>query len=484
MEKRLAKVRRQRLAKLKELQQLGINPYPSRCHRRQSIAKARKMMGKPVWVAGRIMAIRGHGKIQFFDLLDFSGKIQLVFRADLLPKAIFRQLSLLDRGDFLEAKGEIFRTKAGEISVLVKKFNLLAKSIRPLPIKWFGLKNIETRYRRRFLDLLMNPEVRQVFVMRSRILKLLRLYLERHGFLEVETPILQPMYGGAAATPFTTHHRALASDFYLRISDELYLKRLLVGGFEKVYEVSRDFRNEGIDRFHNPEFTQIEFYWAYADYRQLMKFSEQLFGWLLRQLGHYPFLEYRGQRFNFRPPWPRLDFATELKKALGFDVFQFSRLEDLRQQLKRHHIKLERDDLVSKGQIYDRLYKKYLRPKIKGPAFLLNYPTAMIALAKRQETAPEKIASFQLILAGTELIKAYNELNDPLDQRQRWQAEEQLAQRGAKETERLDENYLEALEYGMPPTAGWGLGVDRLVMFLTNQANIKDVILFPTLRPR
>ncbi len=480
-EQRLASLRRQRLEKLKQLQELGVNPYPSQFEKQIDCVSAQQKLGQRVQTAGRIMAIRGHGGLVFMDLVDASGKIQLWLQKD--KTANYELVRLLDRGDFLGVKGKVGKTKAGEISIQVEKFWLLAKSLRPLPAKWYGLRDVESRYRQRYLDLIMNSQVRQVFVVRSQIVRYLREFLDRHGFLEVETPILQPIYGGAAARPFITRHHALEADFYLRISNELYLKRLLVGGFEKVYEISRDFRNEGIDRFHNPEFTQIEFYWAYADYQKLMEFSEKMLVGLVKTLTGKTILTYQGQKLNFQPPWPRLDFDQELKKELGFSVLDFQTVKELRKELRKRKIKLEEEKTETLGRLYDRLYKKYLRPKIKGPAFVVDYPAAMIALAKRKEADPRKIASFQLLIQGTELIKAYNELNDPLDQRARWQAEEKLARRGAEETERLDEDYLRALEYGMPPTAGWGLGIDRLTMFLTDQLTLKDVILFPTLRP-
>ena len=479
---RLAALRRQRVAKLTQLKKAGIAPYPSKFSKKQTCAQAGKLLDEEVQTAGRIMAIRGHGGLVFMDLADSSAKIQLWFQKKKLEN--YSQLKLFDVGDFLGVKGKVVKTKSGEITINVDSFQLLAKSLRPLPSKWHGLKNIESRYRRRYLDLIMSPQVRQVFLARSRIVRLLREFLDRHGFIEVETPILQPIYGGASARPFITRHNALASDFYLRISDELYLKRLIVGGFEKIYEVSRDFRNEGIDKHHNPEFTQIEFYWAYADYQQLMEFSEKLLSWLVKQIkGGVKFI-YQGKKIDFSPPWPRLDFCQELNRKLGFDVFGFASPDKLKSYLQKENVPLEWDEIESLGSIYDKLYKKYLRPAVIGPAFIVDYPAAMIALAKRKDSDPRKIASFQLLLHGTELVKAYNELNDPLDQRKRWQEEEKLAEKGALETERLDIDYLQALEYGMPPTAGWGLGIDRLVMFLTDQPALKDVILFPTLRPK
>lgn len=476
----LRKIRLQKLSKIKNLK---INPYPARCKRKQTIAQALKMMGKKVAVVGRVRGIRGHGGIQFFDLQDESGKIQLVFKKEELTASHYTLIPLLDIGDFLAVQGEIFKTNAGEISVLVKDFQLLAKSLRPLPSKWHGLKDVEERYRRRYLDLIMNPQVKEIFRIRTKVLTELRNYLDSHGFMEVETPIFQPIYGGAAAKPFTTHHNALNCDFYLRISDELYLKRLIAGGFEKVYEVSKDFRNEGIDRQHNPEFTQIEFYWAYATYEDLMKFTEEMLVHVIKKTVGKLKIKHGDTILDFTPPWRRVAFRDLLLDELGIDINVANTERKLQKEIKKKGIKFDLEGIVGYGALVDKLYRETCRSKLIQPTLLLDYPAAMIALAKRKSDDPSKIASFQLLVKGFEVIKAYNELNDPIDQKERWLEMEKLARKGLEGYEAFDADYIRALEYGMPPAAGWGIGLDRLVSLLTNTHTIKEVILFPTLRP-
>lgn len=477
-------LRKIRLEKLEKIRKLGIDPYPARCQRKQTIAQALKMMGKNVAVAGRIMAIRGHGGIQFFDLRDESGKIQLVFKKDQLDsESVCQFVSLLDIGDFIDAQGKIFKTQAGEISVLVKDFHLLTKSLRPLPSKWYGLKDVEERYRQRYVDLIMNPKVRETFRIRTKILTELRNYLDSHGFMEVETPILQPIYGGATARPFITHHNALDCDLYLRISNELYLKRLIVGGFEKVYEVSKDFRNEGIDRQHNPEFTQIEFYWAYATYEDLMKFTEEMLTCVIKKVLGKLKVKNGDDILDFTLPWKKITFRQALLQHIGIDIEKVNTEQKLLAEIKKRKIQLDLEGVVGYGAILDEFYKKTLRPTLIQPTFLLDYPVEMVALAKRKEEDKSKIASLQLLIKGFEMITAYNELNDPIDQTERWQESERLAKRGLEEHEAFDADYVRALEYGMPPTAGWGMGIDRFVSFLTNAHSIKEVISFPTMRP-
>lgn len=476
-------MRKIRLQKLEKIRKLGIEPYPAQCQRKQTITQARKMMGKDVAVAGRIMAIRTHGGIQFFDLRDESGQIQLVFKSNQQSAINNQLLTLLDIGDFIDAQGKVFKTKAGETSVLVKDFHLLTKSLRPLPSKWHGLKDVEERYRQRYVDLIMNPRAREIFQIRTKILTELRSYLDSYGFMEVETPILQPIYGGATARPFTTYHNALDCDLYLRISDELYLKRLIVGGFEKVYEVSKDFRNEGIDRQHNPEFTQIEFYWAYATYEDLIRFTEEMLTHVIKKVLGKLKIKHEDDILDFTLPWRRVTFREAMLKETGIDINKINTEEKLLTEVKKRKIGLDLEGVVGYGALLDEFYKKTLRPKLIQPTFLLDYPVEMIALAKRKEEDKSKIASFQLLIKGFEVITAYNELNDPIDQSERWMESERLAKKGLEEHEVFDADYIRALEYGMPPTAGWGMGIDRFVSFLTNAHTIKEVILFPTLRP-
>lgn len=471
-----------RLDKLETLKKRGIDPYPATVKREQTIAQARPMDGKPVAVAGRVMGLRGHGKIMFADIRDESGNIQAVFKSDEIDSKTFEILEFIDIGDFLAMQGDVGKTQAGEVSVFVKNFQLITKSLRPLPDQWHGLKDIEERYRQRYVDLLMNPEVAHVFKVRARVVRFLRSYLDKHDFLEVETPVLQSAYGGASAKPFVTHHNALDTDLYLRISDELYLKRLIAGGFDKVYEMSKDFRNEGIDRQHNPEFTMLEFYWAYADYEMLMKFTETMLPDLIKEIkGKYMFT-HQGTSLDFTPPWPRKTYRDVILDFTGIDINTANSEKALLGEIQKKKISLDLDGVVGYGSILDTLYKATSRLHLIGPMFLTNRPTAFVTLAKRLPNDPNKTASFQLLVAGKEIINAYNELNDPQDQAKRWRESEELGKKGQDEHEVFDEDYIRALEYGMPPTAGWGLGIDRLTMILTDQTNLKDVILFPTLR--
>ncbi len=469
--------------KLAELRKLGIDPFPSSAKRNETVRQAHEMHGKEAAVAGRIMGLRGHGKIMFADLVDESGKIQIVFKADGLSKRAFAILPLLDIGDFIAAQGNVGKTQAGEVSIFASDVQLVAKSLRPLPSQWSGLKDVEERYRQRYVDLVMNDEVRTVFLKRSRIINFLRSYMDKQGFLEVETPVLQPIYGGASAKPFVTHHNALDVDLYLRISDELYLKRLIAGGFEKVYEIGHDFRNEGIDRGHNPEFTMMEFYWAYADYETLMKFTETMIADLATTLFGSTKVIYQGHSLDLTPPWERITYRDAIIKFTGIDIDVVDTEKALLAEIKKKKIQLDLTGAVGFGALLDTLYKATTRPHLTGPLFLTDRPTEFVSLAKRLPNDPRKTASFQLLIAGEELVNAYNELNDPIDQASRWRESEKLGKIGKAEHEAFDADYIRALEYGMPATAGWGLGIDRLVTILTNQKTLKDVILFPTLRP-
>jgi lysyl-tRNA synthetase class 2 len=478
-------LKKMRLAKLAKLRSIRIDPYPGTIIRKQTIAKARRLTGKDATaaVAGRVMGIRGHGKIFFLDLVDGTGKIQIVVKSDKCAAKSFALTSCMDLGDFLAVQGDVGKTQAGEVSVFAKTFQIISKAVRPLPDQWSGLKDIEERYRQRYVDLIVNSEVRDIFLMRSRIVTFLRAFLDGDGFIEVDTPVLQPLYGGALAKPFITHHNALDVDLYLRISDELYLKRLIIGGFDRVYEVGRDFRNEGIDRQHNPEFTMLEFYWAYADYEDLMKYTETMIASLVKELkGSYKCM-YQGTELNFTPPWPRKTYRDIVLKYSGIDINKAKDEKLLLAAIKAKNITLDRTGVVGYGALLDTLFKATARSRIVGPMFLTDRPTAFVALAKRLPADPAKTASFQLLVAGRELINAYNELNDPEDQAARWKESEKLGKKGQSEHEAFDEDYIRALEYGMPPTAGWGLGIDNLVAVLTDQPNLKNVILFPTLRP-
>ena len=451
---RLEEIRKIRLEKVEKLREIGINPYPSKVKGTpKPISTALKSMGKTVEVAGRVMGWREHGNVIFADLKDESGEIQLWFQKNSLGEQ-FKFLKFFDIGDFLYTKGKVTKTSAGEISVDVTDFQLLTKSIRPLPSTWHGLKDIEERYRQRYVDLLLNADVKRVFEVRTKVLKNMRKFLDDKGFIEVETPVLQPIYGGASARPFITHQEALDIDLYLRISDELYLKRLIVGGFEKVYEVSKDFRNEGVDKQHNPEFTQVEFYWAYADYNALMQFTEDLLAFVIKEsIGTYK-IEYENTMLNFEPPIKKITYRELIMENTGIDLNLENTEERLGKAIKDKSLTLDLEGVVGYGALVDTLYKTYARPKVIQPTFLIDHPYELMPLAKRKPDDPSKIESFQLLVHGFEVLKAYSELNDPKDQKDRWQQQEGLAKKGLAEHEALDEDYIRALEYGMPPTAG------------------------------
>ena len=472
----------QRLEKLAKLKQI-TNPYPQPdLSKKNTCLDAANSLDKEVVLAGRLMSLRGHGKIMFADIIDRTGKIQLFFQEKNLQKEGMNHTKLLDLGDIVSVEGKVFKTVSGQTTVDVKKFEILAKNLRPLPEKWHGLKDIEERYRQRYVDLIVNPESRQVLETRSKILSTMRHFLDINGFLEVETPILQPVYGGAAAKPFVTHHHVLDQDMFLRISDELYLKRLIVGGLEKVYEVSRDFRNEGVSRFHNPEFTQIEFYWAYVDYDVLMKFTEDLITTVIKEVKGNLIFEFQKTKLDFTPPFKRLTFRDAILEKTNIDINNIKTEEEFKKEIQEKKLKLDLRGVIGIGAHFDALYKEYVRPNLVGPVYITDYPASMIALAKRKSDNPDKIASFQLVACGTELLKAYNELNDPQDQYNRWLDEEALSKKGSETAEQLDKDYIRALEYGMPPTSGWGMGIDRFTQFLTDQPTIKDVIFFPAMR--
>lgn len=475
-------LQRQRQEKLSQLKDLKANIYPQpNLENKISTSEAKEKMDQPVLVAGRLMSLRGHGKIMFADLQDRVGKIQLFFQQNTLNEKM-SETKLLDLGDIVSISGIIFKTQAGEITINVTDFQILAKNIRPLPEKFHGLKDQEDCYRQRYVDLIVNPESRQIFETRTKILSEMRRFLDTHGFMEVETPILQPVYGGAAAKPFVTHHNELEMDMYLRISNELYLKRLIVGGFEKVYEVSRDFRNEGVSRFHNPEFTQIEFYWAYVDYEVLMKFTEELIKDLLMATKNSLKISFQGTELDFSKPIKRITFRDVIFDKTKIDIDKIKSEEDFKKELEIRNLKLDLKGIYGLGACFDELYKQHVRPSIIEPTFVMDYPAEMIALAKRKADDPTKIASFQLLACGTEFLKAYNELNDPKDQADRWLDEQKLADQGSEIASQFDSDYIRALEYGMPPTAGWGMGIDRFTQLITDSDTIKDVILFPSMR--
>ncbi|MEW6684847.1 MAG: lysine--tRNA ligase [Candidatus Edwardsbacteria bacterium] len=477
----------ERKRKLEELKRKGIEPYPhhySPTHTSKEILEKFSELTsstKNISVAGRIMTIRGHGKATFAHLQDGAGKIQIYVREDTVGKSAYEVFKLFDISDIIGVEGPVFKTHTGEITVEAKIITLLCKSLRPLPEKWHGLVDKETRYRQRYADLIMNPQVKDTFVIRSKIIRSIRHYLDELGFLEVETPIIQPQYGGAFARPFITHHHALDLDLYLRISDELYLKRLIVGGFDKIYEFCKDFRNEGMDRDHNPEFTQLELYQAYADYRDMMKLTEELFCLVAQEVKQSTKIEYEGQEIDLTPPWKRISYFEAFKEYTGTD---FTNLETKEIFEKGGKLGVETlDPNGSKGKLLEEIFGELVEPKLIQPTFVIDYPVEHSPLAKKKRDNPNLVERFEPIICGKELGNAFSELNDPLEQRERFEQQMKLRQQGEIEIQPLDEDFLRALEYGMPPTGGLGLGLDRIVMLFANVHSIRDVLFFPQMRP-
>lgn len=475
-----------RMAKLAKLQEQGRDPFRHTRYDRTHLAaeiveQFEALDGQPVRICGRLMRMNEVGKLCFADLADGSGKLQIVARADHLPEESFGEFMDLDLGDIVGVEGEVFRTRRGEISVRIDGWTLLAKALRPLPEKWHGLQDTEKRFRQRYLDLLVNPEVRETLQKRSAMLVAAREFLGARGFIEVETPVLQPLYGGAAARPFTTHHNALDIDLYLRIAPELYLKRLVVGNLERVYEVARCFRNEGISPRHNPEFTQIEAYWAYANYEDVMALTEGLVCAMAEAVNGCLQFTRNGVEIDLTPPWRRLPLLEALQAETGVDFAALESDEEARQACAR----LELGDVsdATLTQLLDRAFDHYIKARTDQPTFVTDYPTAISPLAKRCDHSPLLAQRFEPVIAREELGNAFSELNDPLDQRRRF--EEQAAQRlaGDEEAHPLDEDFIRALEYGLPPTGGLGVGIDRLLMILRDADNLRETIYFPLLRP-
>ncbi|RJP81020.1 MAG: lysine--tRNA ligase [Candidatus Zixiibacteriota bacterium] len=489
----MAELLRARQEKLEALRKLGVEPYPysfPRTHfaadvirRFEELEASKEVLA----LAGRIMTIRVMGKAAFAHIQDSSGRIQIYVKLDLVGERGFEIFKHLDLGDIIGVKGPAFRTRTGEISIHADEFQLLSKSMRPLPVVkekdgqvFDAFSDKEARYRQRYLDLVVNPEVRRVFETRARILTVMRQFLDEWGFLEVETPILQPLYGGAAAEPFVTHHNTLERDLYLRIADELYLKRLIVGGYDRVYEIGKDFRNEGMDRFHNPEFTQLELYAAYEDYTFCMAFVEGVMARIATELTGSTKLTYQGKEYDLAPPWPRYRFFDLLNEAVGTDLRALSD-DELNREVKAAGLKLEIGE-VGRGKMLDKLFGARVEPKLAGPCFVLDYPKELSPLAKGHRSDPGLVERFEGFLAGREFCNSFSELNDPADQRARFEDQGKLRAAGDREAQPLDEDFLMALEIGMPPTAGLGMGIDRLTMFYTDQHSIRDVLLFPQMR--
>jgi lysyl-tRNA synthetase class 2 len=491
MTSRLERIRQERQKKLERLRAQGINPYPPHYHRSHTTAEARELLvqkekgltqADEVNVAGRITAIRRMGKSSFADISDGSGKMQLLFQEGGCDEKLSKLLKDLDIGDIIGARGRVLRTRSEEPTVRVSDFTLLAKSLQPLPEKWHGLSDTETRYRQRYLDLIANPETKNAFKVRSQVISAVRQFLNGRGFLEVETPVLQPSAGGALAQPFVTRHQALDRDLYLRIALELHLKRLIVGGFDKVYELGRTFRNEGISTQHNPEFTMLESYQAYADYHDVMAMLEEMVSQVSQQVLGTTEVRFGEDTIDFKPPWPRLSLRDAVREYSDIDFVKYPTAEGLR--VKMRTMDIEVDPQKNWAKLVDELLKTFVRPKLIQPTFVLDYPVSMSPLAKSKPGEERVVERFQAFAGGMEIANAYTELNDPIEQRERFTG--QLQERQAEDEERwtIDEDFLTALEYGMPPTGGLGVGIDRLVMLLTNQASIREVILFPQLKEK
>ncbi|TSC76159.1 MAG: lysyl-tRNA synthetase, class II [Parcubacteria group bacterium Gr01-1014_33] len=481
-------IRNERLKKLQTLKEKGIDPYPAHTERGLLVAEVLKKFSalakskKSVVAAGRVMTKREHGGSTFFDVEDTSGKIQGYAKEDILKENYLLFLQTVDIGDFVEIEGTLFETKKKEKTIEVSRWAMLSKSLRPLPEKWHGLQDVEERFRKRYLDLLMNEGVQNRFQLRAQLITAVRAFHEENGFLEVETPMLHPIPGGALAKPFITHHNALDIDLYLRVAPELYLKRLLVGGCERVFEIGKCFRNEGIDITHNPEFTMLESYAAYWDEEQMMDFVENLFVAVAKKLGKDEGIMWEGKKIIFKKPFSRISFKDLLARYAQVSDYHNEAQESLRMRARQLGIEIEPE--TEKAKIADEIFKKICGPYLSHPTFVIHHPIDISPLAKKRPENPEEVRRFQLVVASAEVVNGFSELNDPLDQRDRFESQNKVRESGDEEAHRVDEDYIEAMEYGMPPAAGIGIGIDRLTMLFSGTKNIKEVILFPTMKPR
>ncbi len=465
-------IRKQRIEKLEILKSKNIEPY-GRKYEKVKI----KDIGENgnVKTAGRVMALRKHGGASFADIVDTEGKIQLYFKKNIIGEEQYEIFKEIDIGDFIGVEGEIFKTKTGEKTILVKNFTVLSKSMRPLPEKWHGLKDIEIRFRKRYLDLLINTEVRNKFIKRTKIIQFIREYLNNLGFLEVETPMMHPIPGGAEAKPFITYHNTLEMNLYLRIAPELYLKRLLVGNFEKIYEINRSFRNEGISPLHNPEFTMLELYSAYGDYKEMMEITENLLTTLVKNLYGKLKIPYQGKEIDFSLPWKKITWDDVFKKV---GITNWKDINGVKKRINDFQLEVEEEKQNDLFELLDFIFKKKIQPDLINPTFVIDYPVEISPLAKSKKDNPEITERFELFIGGLEVANAYSELNDPFEQYRRFY------EKAKGNKEKIDLDYIEALEYGMPPAGGLGIGIDRLVMILTDSPSIREVILFPLLRPK
>ena len=487
-EEQLSEQEMLRRQKLVELQEAGKDPFDVyRVERTHSSADVKdnfeELEGKEVKVAGRLMSKRGQGKVVFADLADLPGKIQLFIKIDNVGEEALKEFKTFDLGDWVAATGEVFKTKMGEVSVKVTSFELICKSLKPLPEKWHGLKDPDLRYRQRYVDLIMNPEVKKTFETRSKIISEIRRILDEKGYLEVETPILNTISGGATAKPFITHHNALDLPMYLRIATELNLKRLIVGGYDKVYEMGRIFRNEGMDIRHNPEFTSIELYAAYEDYNDMMDITEEIFTKCAMKVLGTTKITYQGQDIDLTPGWKRITMIDSIKEACGVDFNEINSDEEAVKLAKERGIEIPDPTKETRGDVISLFFDEYVEKTLIQPTFIYDYPVEISPLAKRSPKDPRLTERFEIFIGGREYGNAFSELNDPIDQYERFKKQVEARNAGDEEAGMMDEDFIQALEYGMPPTGGLGIGIDRLVMLLTDAASIRDVLLFPTMKP-
>ncbi len=487
--------RQQRIKKLESLRQLGIAAYGARFDVKDRAGDLLRLHGEKTketleqekiscTMAGRIVGLRRFGKAGFAVLQDGSDRLQVYLKKDILGERAYEVCEALDLGDWIGVTGVLFRTKTNELTVEVHELTFLSKALRPLPEKWHGLTDVETRYRQRYVDLIANPQVHEIFAMRSRIISGIRSFLIQRGFLEVETPMMHPIPGGATAKPFVTHHNALGVDLYLRIAPELYLKRLIVGGFPRVFEINRNFRNEGISTIHNPEFTMLEFYVSYADYQDLITLTEELCAELASDILGTTTIDYQGQRINLAPPWRRWSYHQAILEVNKLDKAVLTDQQAAAEAAAKLRLPIGQTHAPAPLHvILNEIFEETVEPQLQQPTFITGYPIEISPLARRNDRDPSLTDRFELYIAGREIANAFSELNDPLDQRERFEAQAAQRAAGDEEAHLVDEDFLRALEYGMPPTAGEGIGIDRLVMLFTNQASIRDVVLFPQLRP-
>lgn len=472
-------LKEERLGKLEKIRAAGWNPYPSFYDKTDSVKASRDNEGKIVKTAGKIYSLRTHGNIAFADIKDETGKIQIFFKKNLLGKEEYKNINLLDVGDYIGVEGEVMKTVAGEISITPTKYTFLGKALNPLPNQWFGLKDVETRYRQRYLDLLLNPEVRERINIRSKMISKIRQYLDNLGFWEVETPILQSLYGGANAKPFITKINALSQKMYLRIAPELYLKRLIVGGYERVYEIAKDFRNEGIDRSHNPEFTMIEWYEAYADYHRVMDVTEGLFKHLAKGLNGHTKMKIEDKEVDVGGKWPRIEMNKIIKQELDLDV-EKETLKSLLKYCSKENIELIGGE--TKGQLIFMIFEHKITKLLIEPTWIIDYPEDVSPLSKSHPTKKGWVERFEGYIGGKEICDGWSELTDPKIQRERFLNDTKAIRKDKEEAQHIDEDYITAMEFGMPPVGGIGIGIDRLTMFFTNTWSIKEIILYPLLR--